>query len=52
MVLFWAAQVIFDSKVIAEAEIIPTSTFGRANTWVRFNTLPEGDGVKVQFFRS
>ncbi len=29
-----------------------TLTFGRANTWVRFNALPEDDGVKVQFFRS
>ncbi len=29
-----------------------TSTFGAANVWVKFNALPEGDGVKVQFFRS
>jgi hypothetical protein len=29
-----------------------TSTFGVANIWVRFNALPEGDGAKVQLFRS
>jgi len=27
-----------------------TLTFGLANIWVRFNALPEGDGVKVQLF--
>jgi hypothetical protein len=24
--------------------------FGRANTWVRFNARPEGEGAKVQLF--
>jgi hypothetical protein len=29
-----------------------TSTFGVANIWVRFNAFLEGDGAKVQLFRS
>ena len=29
-----------------------TLAFGVANIWARFNALPDGEGVKVQLFRS
>ena len=28
-----------------------TLTFGAAHIWVRFDALPEGDGLKVRLFR-